>query len=130
MIGLDTNILLRFYLKDDPDQSARAAALIQSFSAQEPGHISLVTLAELVWVMDRTYLKPKNEISALVSGLLESKQVVLENHNAVLQALRKFDSSNADFSDCLIERLCASAGCSQTMTFDVGAAKSAGMVLL
>jgi predicted nucleic-acid-binding protein len=130
MIGLDTNILLRFYLKDDPDQSARAAALIQSFSAQKPGHISLVTLAELVWVMDRTYLKPKNEISALVSGLLESKQVVLENHNAVLQALRKFDSSNADFSDCLIERLCASAGCSQTMTFDVGAAKSAGMVLL
>jgi predicted nucleic-acid-binding protein len=130
MIGLDTNILLRFYLKDDPDQSARAAALIRSFSAQEPGHISLVTLAELVWVMDRTFRKPKNEIGALVRGLLESKQVVLENHNAVIQALRNFDSSNADFSDCLIERLCASAGCSKTMTFDVGAAKSAGMVLL
>jgi predicted nucleic-acid-binding protein len=130
MIGLDTNILLRFYLKDDPDQSAGAAALIQSFSAQEPGHISLVTLAELIWVMDRIYRKPKNAISALVRGLLESKQVVLENHNAVIQALRSFDSSNADFSDCLIERLCASAGCSQTMTFDVGAAKSAGMVLL
>jgi predicted nucleic-acid-binding protein len=130
MIGLDTNILLRFYLKDDPSQSARAAALIQSFGSPELGHVSLVTLAELVWVMDRTYNKPRNEISALVRGLLESRQVIIENHDAVTQALLRFESSNADFSDCLIERLCASAGCSRTMTFDVGAAKSAGMVLL
>jgi predicted nucleic-acid-binding protein len=130
VIGLDTNVLLRFYLKDHPDQSARAAALVQAFSPQEPGHISLVTLAELIWVMDRTYRKPRIEISALIRGLLESRQVVLDNHDAVAQALRKFDSSNAGFSDCLIERLCASAGCSRSMTFDVGAAKSAGMVLL
>jgi predicted nucleic-acid-binding protein len=130
MIGLDTNVLLRLYLKDHPDQSARAAGLVQSFSAQEPGYISLVTLAELIWVMDRTYRKPRNEIIALVRGLLESKHVVVENHDEVAQALRKFDTSNADFADCLIERLCRSAGCTRTMTFDVNASKSAGMVLL
>lgn len=130
MIGIDTNIFLRFYLKDNPDQSARAASLIQSFSAPKLGYISLVTLAELIWVLDRTYRKSRSELSLLIHGLLESKQVTLENRDAVDQALRKFESSNADFSDCLIERLCASAGCTQTMTFDVGAAKSAGMVLL
>jgi predicted nucleic-acid-binding protein len=94
------------------------------------GLVSLVTLAELFWVLDRTYRKTRSEISTIIRGLLESRQVVVENSDAVDQALRRFDSSNADFSDCLIERLCASAGCSQTMTFDVGAAKSAGMVLL
>ena len=130
MIGIDTNIFLRFYLKDNPDQSARAAALIQSFAPPELGYISLVTLAELIWVLDRTYRKSRGEISALIRGLLESKQVILENPDAVDQALRRFESTNADFSDCLIERLCASAGCTKTVTFDVGAAKSAGMVLL
>jgi predicted nucleic-acid-binding protein len=130
MIGLDTNVLLRFFLQDDPNQSVRSTALFDSLSPRNPGYISLVTLAELVWVFDRTYRKTRNEISALVKGLLESNELVLENHDSVAQALRRFDSSNADFSDCLIERLCAAAGCSRTMTFDVGAAKSAGMVLL
>ena len=130
MTGLDTNILLRFCMKDHADQSARAAALIQSFSPPDVGLVSLVTLAELFWVLDRTYRKTRSEISTIIRGLLESRQVVVENSDAVDQALRRFDSSNADFSDCLIERLCASAGCSQTITFDVGAAKSAGMVLL
>jgi|HubBroStandDraft_5_1064220.scaffolds.fasta_scaffold452580_2 predicted nucleic-acid-binding protein len=130
MIGLDTNVLLRFLLQDDIGQSSRSSALFDSLCPQNPGYISLVTLVELVWVFDRTYRKPRNEISAFLRGLLESKDLVIEKYDAVSQALRRFDSSSADFPDCLIERLCASAGCSQTMTFDVGAAKSAGMVLL
>jgi len=130
MIGLDTNVLLRFFLQDDLRQSPRSTALLDSLSPQNPGYISIVTLAELVWVFDRTYGKSRNEIGAFLRGLLESNDLVLEKYDAVSQAFRKFESSNADFSDCLIERLCASAGCSQTMTFDVGAAKSAGMVLL
>jgi predicted nucleic-acid-binding protein len=130
MIGLDTNVLLRFFLQDDVRQSPGSAALFDSLSPRNPGYVSLVTLVELVWVFDRTYRKPRNEISAFLRGLLESNDLVLEKYDAVSQAFQRFDSSNADFSDCLIERLCASAGCSQTMTFDVGAAKSAGMVLL
>jgi predicted nucleic-acid-binding protein len=130
MIGLDTNVLLRFFLQDDVGQSPASAVLFDSLSPQNPGYVSLVTLVELIWVFDRTYRKPRNEISAFLRGLLESNDMVLEKYDAVSQAFRRFDSSNADFSDCLIERLCASAGCSKTMTFDVGAAKSAGMVLL
>lgn len=130
MIGLDTNVLLRFLLQDDIGQSPRSTALFNSLSPQSPGYISLVTLVELVWILDRTYRKPRSEIVVFLRGLLESNDLVLEKHDAVAQAFRRLESSNADFSDCLIERLCASAGCSRTMTFDVGAAKSAGMVLL
>ena len=130
MIGLDTNILLRFFLQDDLLQSPRSTAFFDSLSPQNPGYVSLVTLVELVWVFDRTYRKPRNEISTLLRGLLDSNEVVLEKHDAVSQAVRKFDASNADFPDCLIERLCHSAGCTRTMTFDVNASKSTGMVLL
>jgi predicted nucleic-acid-binding protein len=130
MIGLDTNVLLRFLLQDEPDQSARATELISSFSLREPGFISNVALAESVWVLERTYRKPKLEISSFIRGLLEAEQLAVENHDVVVQALRKFDASNADFADCLIERLGHSAGCARTMTFDLNASKISGMVLL
>jgi len=130
MIGLDTNVLLRFFLQDAPDQSARAAALMSTFSVQEPGFVSSVTLAESAWVLERSYRRPKHEVVFFVRGLLESQQLVVENHDSVAQALQKFERSNADFADCLIERLCHSAGCTRTMTFDLNASKSAGMVLV
>jgi predicted nucleic-acid-binding protein len=130
MTGLDTNVLLRFLLQDEPDQSAKATELISGFSLQEPGFISNVTLAESVWVLERTYRRSKREISSFVRGLLDAEQVVVENHEVVAQALRKFDGSNGDFTDCLIERLGHSAGCARTMTFDVNASKMSGMVLL
>ena len=130
MTGLDTNVLLRFLLQDEPDQSARAAALMSSFSLRDPGFISSVTLAESVWVLGRTYRRPNQEISSFVRGLLDAEQLVVENHEVVAQALRRFDGSNADFADCLIERLGNSAGCTRTMTFDVNASKMSGMALL
>jgi predicted nucleic-acid-binding protein len=130
MIGLDTNILMRYFLRDDPEQSMRAATLMKSLSPSAPGYISSVTLAESVWVLERLYRKPKSDVVFFIRGLLESKQLSVENQDAVAQALRRFEGSNADFADCLIERLCDTAGCSHTMTFDVGATKAAGMVLL
>jgi predicted nucleic-acid-binding protein len=130
MTGLDTNVLLRFLLQDEPGQSARAAELMGTFSVQEPGFISSVTLAESVWVLERAYRKPKQEVSSFVRGLLYAEQIVVENHDEVAQALRKYDASNAGFADCLIERLGNSAGCARTVTFDLNASKISGMVLL
>jgi predicted nucleic-acid-binding protein len=78
----------------------------------------------------RSYRKPKHEVAFFVRGLLESQQLVVENHDAAAQALRRFEASNAEFADCLIERICDSAGCSRTMTFDWNASKESGMVLL
>ena len=62
--------------------------------------------------------------------LLNSPELVVENHDAVTKALNRFSQLKADFADCLIERSGASAGCADTVTFDVDASKFAGMRLL
>jgi predicted nucleic-acid-binding protein len=130
MIGLDTNVLLRFFLEDDPQQSKRARALVASLSRQEPGYISSVVLAEAFWVLQRGYRKSKPELLAFIASLLGAQQMVLENPAAVAEAMYRFEHSNADFADCFIERLCSLGGCSRTMTFEDRASKDAGMVAL
>ena len=130
MIGLDTNVLLRFFLEDDPQQSKRARALVASLSRKEPGYISSVVLAEAFWVLQRGYRKSKPELLAFIASLLGAQQMVLENPAAVAEAMYRFEHSNADFADCFIERLCSLGGCSRTMTFEDRASKDAGMVAL
>ena len=128
MIGLDTNVLLRFFLEDDPVQSPQAKALVASLSRQEPGYIPSVVLAESFWVLQRGQGRSKPELLAFIASLLGAQQMVIENHAAVAEAMDRFEHSNADFADCLIERLCSLCGCSRTVTFDDRASKVAGMV--
>jgi predicted nucleic-acid-binding protein len=130
MTGIDTNILLRFSVADDPVQSRKVYLLFQSFTAQSPGYIALVCLAEYVWVLTKTYSKPKSVILGWVRHLLTMPQLVFENQEAVEQALQVCIQTNAGFSDCLIERAGHIAGCTSTVTFDKGAAKASGMRLL
>lgn len=129
MIGLDTNILVRFIAADHPAQTAAAARLIDSLSSDAPGYLSLVVLAELIWVLQFSYRFDKQEIEKVLERLLRSKELVLERKETVSQALIKFRSSRADFADCLIERCGSSAGCEHVFTFDRRAAAS-GMQLL
>lgn len=128
MIGLDTNVLLRFFLEDDPLQSPRAKALVADLSPQEPGYIPSVVLAEAFWVLERGQRKSKPELLAFIVSLLDAQQMVLENHTAVAEAVYRFENSNADFADCFIERICSLGGCSRTVTCDDRASKVAGMV--
>ncbi len=130
MIGIDTNVLLRLFLQDDPEQGARASVLMASLSHREPGYISCVVLVEAFWVLQRKHRRSKDELLVFIGGLLGASQIVLENSDAVAEAMRRFEHSNADFADCFIERLCSLGGCTRTVTFDVGASKMAGMVLL
>ncbi|MCW5322988.1 PIN domain-containing protein [Verminephrobacter aporrectodeae subsp. tuberculatae] len=130
MIGLDTNVLVRYIMQDDPGQSAQASRLIESLDADNPGFISLVTVVELYWVLTSSYeLAGKQAVQALES-IVRTKQFFVERADLVLRALRACGAGKADFPDCLIERSAASAGCARTMTFDVRAAKHAGMTLV
>lgn len=129
MIGLDTNILVRFIAEDHPAQTAAASQLIDSLSSDDPGYLSLVVIVELVWVLQFTYRFDKQEIERVIERLLRSKELALENKEAVSQALIKFRSSRADFADCLIDRCGRNAGCQYVFTFDKNAAAS-GMRLL
>jgi predicted nucleic-acid-binding protein len=130
MIGLDTNVLVRYIMQDDPKQSPKASALIESLNADNLGFITLVSIVELYWVLTSSYDLTGQQVKQALEVLLRTKQIILDRADQVLRALRVFDDGKADFADCLIERTAVSAGCEQTMTFDVGAAKHAGMTLI
>ena len=130
MIGLDTNVLVRYVMQDDPKQSQKASKLIESLTSDTPGFVPLVTLIELVWVLTSCYDLTREQVAQAIDGLMRAKEIVLERAEQVSQALRTFGASSADFADCLIERTSAAMGCEKTMTFDTGAAKFAGMTLI
>jgi len=129
VIGLDTNVLVRYVMQDDPRQSPRATRLIEALTPDEPGFVPVVALVELVWVLSGSYALSRAQIATVLDTLLRSKELVVDRAEVVTQALHRFTGTgtDADFSDALIERIAAAAGCSTTVTFDAGALKSAAM---
>ncbi len=130
MTGLDTNVLVRYVMQDDPRQSARATRLIESFTGEAPGFVPVVAVLELVWVLSGGYGLGRPQVAAALESLLRSKELVVDRADLVAQALARFRDAGADFADTLIERIAVAAGCPVTMTFDVSAAKAAGMTLV
>jgi predicted nucleic-acid-binding protein len=127
MIGLDTNVIVRYVTQDDPMQSAAATELMDSLSADAPGFIAMVATVELVWVLQSCYDAKRHQIAQVLETLLRSKELLVEQAELIWQALRRFSASNADFADCLIERCGHAVECQYTATFDQNAATSAGM---
>lgn len=130
MIGLDTNVLVRYIMQDDPKQAQKASDLVESLTPTAPGFVTLVTVVELFWVLSSAYGLTRAQILAAFDALIRAKQLVVEQKDQVVRALRVYGTSSADFPDCLIERLANAAGCEKVMTFDVGASKQAGMTLI
>ncbi|RAS15464.1 PIN domain-containing protein [Paraburkholderia bryophila] len=131
MIGLDTNLLVRYFAQDDAAQSKKATALMESFSAERPGYVSQVALVEVVWVLGRCYSVERGQMKDIIESMLGTKELIVEGADTVRKALRVFAASDkADFADCLIERSGYVAGCEYTATFDVAASKVAGMQLI
>ena len=130
MIGLDTNVLVRYIMQDDAKQSPKATRLIESLDLENPGYITTVSIVELYWVLTASYELTTGQAAQALDAVLRTKQFVVERADQVLRALRLFDDGKADFADCLIERAASGAGCTQVVTFDVKASKYAGMTLL
>lgn len=131
MIGLDTNVLVRYLTQDDATQSAMANRLIErTLSAERPGFISTIVLCELVWVLQGAYECAHAEIVQVLDRLLRAKPLVVEQADLVWQAKQVFAAGKADFADCLIERTGNAGGCEHTVTFDRAAARDAGMRML
>ena len=131
MIGLDTNVVVRYLAQDDVRQAAAATRLIEgSLSAEERGFVSLVTLAEVVWVMSSNYRAARGPIADIVEGLLTAPQLRIERADVIWRALRAYRESKADFSDAVIVELGREAGCTKTVTFDRHAAAHPGFEAL
>jgi predicted nucleic-acid-binding protein len=128
--GLDTNILVRFFAKDDPLQTPRARAVLSSLTTAEPGWVGVATILELVWVMTSTIGVGRNAVVQILAELLTRETIVVEQAETIEKALQRFRRGRADFADCLIAASARAAGCSRTVTFDRIAARDAGMELI
>lgn len=129
MIGLDTNVLVRFLVRDDEAQYERARRLIRRESqAGEPPCISLAVLLETEWVLRSRYQLGKAEILNAFSDLLSAADLAFEDEAAIEEALFVWQEASAQFADCLIGARYRALGCSATATFDRGALKLPGFV--
>lgn len=130
MIGLDTNILVRFFLQDDPLQSPKANEIMGALTAESAGWVGLTVLAELVWVLGSHNRFDRQTISKILGQISNRREIVIEQESIFHTAIHLFRKGNADFADCLIASSAKAAGCTRTVTFDRKAGRDAGMELV
>lgn len=124
MIGIDTNVLLRYLVQDDPAQSPRATEVIERrLSKQDPGFVSLVSILEIVWVLGSLYQRSPGQIADHIEMILAADTLEVQNDQQVYQAVVALRSGSGTFEDALIGALGAWRGCSATLNFDQSAAK-------
>jgi predicted nucleic-acid-binding protein len=131
VIGLDTNVLVRYIVQDDSDQLALAAEVLESaLTIEEPGYISTVVMAEVVWTLKRVYGLSDAALAAVIERILEIDVLVVEQSEVVFEAMTELSRGRASFPDAFIAGLARAAGCSHTLTFDKRAARLEGFRLL
>jgi predicted nucleic-acid-binding protein len=131
VIGLDTNVLVRYLAQDDAVQSAQATELIERrLSEENPGLLSVVAMVETAWVLDRAYRLADDEIAAAIERTLQADLLVVEHEQEVFTAMISLKEGRASFADALIAALGAGAGCSRTLTFDREAPRLPGFELV
>jgi len=124
MIGLDTNVLLRYLVQDDPTQSPKATEIIERRGTKEdPGFVSLVSILEIVWVLGSLYKRTRGEVADHIEMILAADTLEVQNEQEVYQAVIALRNGSGTFEDALIGALGAWWGCSATVTFDENAAK-------
>jgi len=130
MIGLDTNILVRYLAQDDPVQSPKATEMMERQLAEEgPGFVSVVALVETVWVLERTYGFSRLELADAIERVLGTDVLLVENEQEVFAAMVALREGSGSFADALIGALGARAGCARTLTFDRRALRLPGFAL-
>ena len=130
-VGIDTNILLRLLVNDDPAQRAAALAFGSKLNIDYVGVISMVSLVEMDWALRTRYRYGRKESIGAIAKVIRIRGVEIESHDVVVRALRLVEGNNADFADALIGCRLESMDCEMTLTFDRRAAKSVpGMELL
>jgi len=119
MIGIDTNVLVRYLVQDDYEQSAQSTLLIeQECNLSSPGYLSNIVLCELVWVLTGAYKYDKNLVIEVMEQILVTAELLVENENVVRKAINDYKIGSADFSDYLIVNNNQQSGCTKTYTFD------------
>jgi predicted nucleic-acid-binding protein len=131
VIGLDTNILLRFVLRDDEAQYAKAEALLRDgFTESDPGYVNIVALVEFCWTLRRTAKLANGRIREAVSLLLETENLFVERAETVAYAIWLSAEKGLEVPDALLAAINREDGCRKTLTFDKAFAEAGGAELL
>ena len=119
MTGVDTNVLVRFIVEDDVEQTKRASALFRRAVAKgEQIFVSDTVLCELVWVLEAAYRVPRSEIADTLANLLRAREVEIADAEITHRALTAYRSKRGDFADYVIRERAQAAGCTAVATFD------------
>ena len=130
MIALDTNVLVRYVVRDDERQAGAARALLDTLTDTEPGFVCREMLVELVWVLARTYSFAAPEIARLLLELLATNGLVLEAEDDVAKAAVAYGEQAGDFSDLMILAAARRSGALPVYTFDQRASRNDGVELI
>ena len=130
MIALDTNVLVRFLVQDDPEQAELATRVIDQLTDDAQGFVSREVLIELVWVLERAYRLGRAEIAAALDELLSATELNIEGSDGVAPALELYRNDGFGFADLMIAAAALRAGAAELVTFDRKAARLPGVRLL
>ncbi len=131
MYGLDTNVLIRYLLRDDPVQAEQARAMIESaVQSGEPVVICLLTMLESEWVLRSCASLDKKAVISTFRMLLETRDIIIEQEETLEEALYLYENNNTDFADCIMAARYARLGCSAMLTFDKKASQLPGVVVI
>ena len=119
MIALATNVILRYLLRDDPNQAKKAKALVDRLARDdERAYVSDVVLCEVVWVLRSAYGVRRDQVGAVLRQLIAARQLTFDSTDRLLRAIRAFDTGKGDFADYVIREHGRDAGCEGVRTFD------------
>ncbi len=130
MIALDTNVLVRFLVQDEPLQAQLATKLIDQLTEDAQGFVSREVLIELVWVLERAYRLGRAEIAVALDGLLSATELDIEGSDELAPALELYRNDGFGFADLMIAAAARRSGASELLTFDRQAARLPGVCLL
>jgi len=128
--ALDTNVLIRFLVRDNPEQADSARALLEGLTTEDPGFICREVIIEVFWVLERSYRFSREQIASIVIELIDTDTLVIEDDNDVAQATVAYSQGGADFSDLMTLAAANRMGAQPLYTFDQRLSSLQGTALL
>ena len=130
MIALDTNVLVRFLVDDEPRQARTAREFLERLTGEHPGFVCREVIVELVWVLERTYVFSRERIAGVLDALIATEELQIEASDDVARAAFQYGRGGAGFSDLMIAAAAQRAGAQALYTFDQRAAQIPNATLL
>lgn len=130
MVGVDTNILVRYIVRDVPEQVEAADKLLESFTVDAQGYVPREVVIEIIWVLSRSYGFNRTEIASVILDLVDTESLVVESADDIVHAAVAYARGDGDFADLMILVAARRAGCETLYTFDRKFARLYGATLL